>query len=211
MSMRAKMFRLPRQLQIVAISFALALSAMLCLAKSVSAQHYQQTNLVSDVPGMAAVTDPHLVNPWGITRSQTSPWWVADNGTGVSTLYTGTGQMLSLVVTIPPPPGGTPPSAPTGIVFNGSSDFNVAPGKPARFIFVTEDGTIAGWNQMADPTNAIIKVNNAGTAIYKGATIAQRASANLLYVANFFGGTVDVFDTNFAPVTLGAGAFTDPN
>ncbi|MFL6209578.1 MAG: TIGR03118 family protein [Pyrinomonadaceae bacterium] len=200
-----------RRLPAAAISFVLTLGALFGLATSTSAQHYQQTNLVSDVPGMAATTDPHLVNPWGIARSQTSPWWVADNGTGVSTLYTGTGQMLSLVVTIPPPPGGTPPASPTGIVFNGSSDFNVAPGKPARFIFVTEDGTIAGWNQMADPTNAIIKVNNAGTAIYKGATIAQRAGANLLYVANFFGGTVDVFDTNFAPVILGGSAFIDPN
>src|SRR5947208_16133279 len=112
-----------RRLQVIAISFVLMLGALFGLAANTSAQHYQQTNLVSDVPGMAATTDPHLVNPWGIARSQTSPWWVADNGTGVSTLYTGTGQMLSLVVTIPPPPGGTPPSSPTGIVFNRSSDF----------------------------------------------------------------------------------------
>jgi uncharacterized protein (TIGR03118 family) len=198
------------RLKVAAVSFVLSLSAMLCLATGAYAQHYQQINLVSDVPGLAAATDPHLVNPWGIARSQTSPWWVADNGTGVSTLYDGAGQVLSLVVTIPPP-GGTGTSTPTGIVFNGSSDFNVAPGKPARFIFVTQDGTISGWNPTADPTNAIITVNNSGSAIYTGATIAQRAGANSLYVANFHGGTVDVFDANFTPVTLSTGAFKDPS
>jgi uncharacterized protein (TIGR03118 family) len=227
MSTHTKLFRLSRRRTVVnseltsarvagrlkaaAVSFVLTLGAMFCLATGASAQHYQQTNLVSDVPGLAAKTDPHLVNPWGIARSQTSPWWVADNGTGVSTLYDGSGQPLSLVVTIPPPPGGTGPSTPTGIVFNGSSDFNVAPGKPARFIFVTQDGTISGWNPAADPTNAIIKVNNSGSAIYTGATIAQRAGANFLYVANFHGGTVDVFDANFTPVTLSTGAFKDPS
>jgi uncharacterized protein (TIGR03118 family) len=194
-----------------AVLVLLAIVATLSLSRSVSAQHYQQTNLVSDVPGLAATTDPNLVNPWGITRSQASPWWVADNGTGVATLYNGSGQIVPLVVTIPPPPGGTPPSAPTGIVFNGSSDFNIAPERPAIFLFVTEDGTISGWNPMVNRTNAILKVNNSGSAIYKGATIAQREGANLLYVANFFGGSVDVFDTNFAPVNLGAGAFTDPS
>src|SRR5207249_11653851 len=78
---------------------------------------YQETNLVSDLPGVAAVTDPNLVNPWGISLSSTSPFWVADNGTGVSTLYDGQGQPIPLVVTIPPPAGGTV-SLPTGTVFN---------------------------------------------------------------------------------------------
>jgi uncharacterized protein (TIGR03118 family) len=194
-----------------AVSLLLAIVATLSLSSSVSAQHYQQTNLVSDIPGLAATTDPHLVNPWGIARSPMSPWWVADNGTGVSTLYTGAGQPVPLVVTIPPPPGGTPPSAPTGIVFNGTTDFNIAPGSPAVFIFVTEEGTVAGWNPAVDPTNAILTVNNSGSAIYKGATIAQRDGANLLYAANFFGGSIDVFDKDFAPVNLGPGAFTDPS
>jgi uncharacterized protein (TIGR03118 family) len=194
-----------------AVSVGLAIVATLCLCSSVFAQHYQQTNLVSDIPGLAVTTDPNLVNPWGLTRSSTSPWWVSDNGTGVSTLYNGSGQIVPLVVTIPPPPGGTPPSAPTGTVFNGSSDFTIAPERPALFIFVTEDGTISGWNPMVNPTNAILVVNNSGSAIYKGVTIAQREGANLLYTANFFGGSVNVFDTNFAPVNLGAGAFTDPS
>src|SRR6266700_2593125 len=94
-----------------------------------SAQHYTQTNLVSDVPGAAAVHDPNLVNAWGLSRSSTSPWWVADNGTGDSTLYTGTGQIILIngngIVIIPPPknsPAGTT-ATPTGTVFNGSADF----------------------------------------------------------------------------------------
>jgi uncharacterized protein (TIGR03118 family) len=175
----------------------------LCLSTNVFAQHYQQTNLVSDVPGLAATTDPHLVNAWGLARSSGSPWWVADNGTGVSTLYTGTGAIVPLVVTVPVPPGGTPPSTPTGTVFNATAtDF-----LGDHFIFVTEDGTISGWTS---GTNAVLRKNNAGSAIYKGVTIAKINGVNFLYAANFFGGAVDVFDSNYMSVTLAAGAFSDP-
>ena len=186
-----------------AVTWSIVLGMALCLAARASAQHYQQTNLVSDVPGLAAVTDANLVNPWGLTASATSPWWVADNGTGVSTLYNGAGQKLGLTVTIPTPLGGTPPSTPTGIVFNGSSDFGAA-----RFIFVTEDGTISGWS---GGSAAVLKFSSPTPAIYKGATIAQANGANFLYVANFFNGSVDVFDTNYAPTPAPPGAFTDPN
>jgi len=193
------------------VTWSITLGVAVCVSARVSAQHYQQINLVSDVAGLAATQDPNLVNPWGLTASGTSPWWVADNGTGVSTLYNGAGQKLSLVVTVPPPLGSPPPSTPTGIVFNGSSDFQVGPNQPARFIFVTEDGTISGWNPGANPTNAILKVSNAGSAIYKGATLAQANGANFLYVANFFNGSVDVFDKNYVQVPVPAGAFTDPD
>ncbi len=193
------------------VTWSITLGVAVCVSARVSAQHYQQINLVSDVAGLAATQDPNLVNPWGLTASGTSPWWVADNGTGVSTLYNGAGQKLSLVVTVPPPLGSPPPSTPTGIVFNGSSDFQVGPNQPARFIFVTEDGTISGWNPGANPTNAILKVSNAGSAIYKGATLAQANGANYLYVANFFNGSVDVFDKNYVQVPVPPGAFTDPN
>src|SRR5438094_10223362 len=115
------------------------------LAQPAAAQHYKQTNLVSDVPGLAATTDPDLVNPWGLTRSATSPWWVSDNGTGKSTLYNGAGTKLGLVVTIPVPPGGSARSAPTGGVFNGPSDFSWPGSTAARFIVVTEAGTTGGW------------------------------------------------------------------
>ena len=182
---------------------------LLMLCAVINAQHYQQTNLVSDVPGLAQFPDPDLVNPWGLAASSASPWWVADNGTGLSTLYKGDGTKQGLVVTVATPPGDTDPATPTGIVFNGSSDFTLTDDttSAARFIFVTEAGTISGWRS---GTQSILKVNNSGLAIYKGVTIAQGGGANLLYVANFFTGTVDVFDTNYAPVTLAAGAFTDP-
>jgi len=175
-------------------------------------QHYQQTNLVSDEVGLAKATDPHLVNPWGLARSGTSPWWVADNGTGLSTIYNGAGAIQSLVVTVPTAPGGPNPSAPTGIVSNGSAtDFLLVPNTPgtqARFIFVTEEGTISGWNS---GTSAVLKANNAGRASYKGATLGQMNGANFLYAANFLSGAIDVFDRNFAPATLNAGAFRDPD
>ncbi len=172
-------------------------------AKNGPPQHYQQTNLVSDVPGLAAATDPNLVNAWGLARSATSPWWVADNGTGLSTLYTGAGAVLSLVVTVPAVSG---TSAPTGTVFNGSTtDFLVAPTKAARFLFATEEGTIAGWNS---GTTAVIMVPATG-AVYKGLALGQINGANMLYAANFAGGTVDAFDKDFNPVNLGANAFKD--
>jgi uncharacterized protein (TIGR03118 family) len=177
---------------------------------------FQQVNLVSDIPGLALHTDPVLVNPWGISHSNTSPFWVSDNGTGVSTLYNGAGTKLALVVTIPPPagsPAGTT-SAPTGQVFNGGADFVVtgASGSgPARFIFATEDGTISGWNPTADPMNAILAVDNSGAeAIYKGLAIGANASGNFLYAANFHAGAIDVFDKDFHQVQL-AGSFTDPD
>jgi uncharacterized protein (TIGR03118 family) len=185
---------------------ALAAGAMLCAASSAWADHYQQTNLVSDVPGMAAVTHLPLVNPWGLTRSATSPWWVSDNGAGVSTLYNGAGTPVPLVVTIPVPTGWTTPSTPTGTVFNGTSDFTVGSGLPAHFIFATEDGTISGWNS---GTSAVLKVDHSGAAVYKGLTTGQVNGANLLYAANFRSGAVDVFDKDFNPVDLGAGAFVD--
>jgi uncharacterized protein (TIGR03118 family) len=177
---------------------------------------FQQINLVSDIDGMALTTDPDLVNPWGISHSATSPFWVSDNGTGVSTLYNGAGAKLALTVTIPPPAGsaaGTK-AKPTGQVFNGSTDFvvtGVNGSGPSRFIFATEDGTISGWNPAADPTNAILAVDNSGAeAIYKGLAIGANASGNFLYAANFHAGTIDVFDKDFHQVQL-SGSFADPN
>ena len=114
------------------------------------AQHYKQTDLVSNSSGTASVTDPQLINAWGLSRGSGSAWWVSDQATGVSTLYNGAGAKQSLIVTIPPADPSnknTPTGAPTGTIFNGSqSDFLLAPGKPAIFLFCTGDGTIAGWN-----------------------------------------------------------------
>jgi len=193
----------------------LCLATLLGTATSASAQHhYQQTNLISDVAGAAAATDANLVNPWGLSRSATSPWWSANNGTGTSTLYNGLGVKQALVVTVPGPAGSTEAGTPTGTVFNGSSDFQVGlPGtnQPARFLFVTEEGTLAGWNPGANPTVAITKVDwSTLGAVYKGLALGQIGSANYLYAANFHSGKVDVFDATFTPVNLGVGAFWDP-
>lgn len=191
--------------------FCLLSLFLLCGELRVSAQHYQQTNLVSDVPGLAQFTDPDLVNPWGLDASATGPWWTANNGTGTSTLYNGAGVKQTLVVTVTAP-AGIAVSGPTGIVFNASSDFKLtaAANSVARFIFVTTEGTISGWAPAIAPTSTVIKFASTTGAVYLGATIAQSNGQNLLYVADFSHGTVDVFDTNYAPVTLGAGAFTDP-
>jgi uncharacterized protein (TIGR03118 family) len=171
---------------------------------------YQQHNLVSDGFVPADHVDPNLVNPWGLSSSGTSPFWVSDNGTGVSTLYNGAGEPFPvgspLVVTIP---HGTP----TGQVFNGTADFTLDTGFPSFFIFATEDGTISGWSLFFPtflPTAAILKVDNsAAGAVYKGLAIGSNASGNFLYAANFSAGTIDVFDKNFAPASL-PGSFSDP-
>ncbi len=191
------------------------------------AQHYKQTNLVSDIQGMAPTFDPNLKNPWGLTRSSSSPFWVGNNNSGTSTLYDGQGNPFPpkqnggpLVVTVPPPgfaPGTQ--SAPTGVVFNGSpTDFLLAPGKQAIFIFATEDGTISGWNPGVNPptsvTNAILKVDNsdkgsANGAVYKGMTSAEINGHRFLYVTNFRSAKVEVYDTNFQRVRPGEDAFED--
>ena len=168
-------------------------------------------NLVSDGTIPADHTDPNLVNAWGLTASPTSPWWVADNGTGVSTLYNGAGAQVSLVVTIP---GG----APTGTVFNGGSSFVVSNGGtsgPARFLFASENGTISGWNPAVPPPppshQAIVAVDSSPAgAVYKGLAIATTAAGSFLYAADFHNARVDVFNGTFAPVTT-AGGFVDPN
>jgi uncharacterized protein (TIGR03118 family) len=174
---------------------------------------YQQTNLVSDVTGVARFTDSHLIAAWGATHSATSGWWVTSPLGGVAAVYTGDGQPTPaanpLVVTIPPPAGLTIPSIPTGIVANGGTSFELTANRPARFIFVTRTGTISGWNPQVNPTNAVIMVPPVGNADYTGVTIASRDGVATLYVANFGGNSVDLFNGTFDPVTLPADAFRD--
>ena len=195
----------------IGVSFVCTL---LSAASAQTPQHYLQTNLVADTPGIAAVTDPNLVNPWGLSRSSTSPWWVSDNGPGLSTLYDGTGKIVPLVVTIPPAKKDGSLGTPTGTIFNGGSGFEVAPHQPAIFLFVTEDGTISGWNPNVAPTNSIIKVNQNAASVFKGATIATTnvplgGTPSFLYVADFRKALIQVYDSSFNPVTLAAGAFQD--
>src|SRR5437867_10139948 len=172
--------------------------------QSAPSRFYRQHNLVSDGAVPADLVDPALVNAWGLVASATSPWWVADNETALSTLYNGsTGAKLSLTVSVP--------GAPTGIVFNGGAGFVVVRGTahaPARFIFASEDGTISGWNPGVAPTSAVVAVDNSASgAVYKGLAIATTTAGDRLYATNFHAGTVDVFDASFSPVP---GGFTDP-
>lgn len=187
-------------------------------ASTSSSGFYQRVNLVSDLNGVARFTDPNLVNAWGLSHSPTSPWWVADNGTGVSTLYDGKGNAVPLVVTIPPPkgsPSGTT-SAPTGNIFNpvntsNPDDFVVSQnGKsgPAIFIFDTEDGTISGWNPNVNLNRAVRVVDRSTVgagAVYKGLAFGQSGGSDFIYATNFRFGTIEQFDANFQLVR----SFTD--
>jgi uncharacterized protein (TIGR03118 family) len=168
---------------------------------------FSQVNLASDVPGLARVTDPNLVNPWGIAFSPTGPFWFADNGSGVADILDGRGQPVSLVVPVPP-------GAVTGTVFNATAGFVISENgaaAPSRFLFATEDGTISGWSAVVDPTRALLAVDNSSSgAVYKGLAIAADPSGqSLLYAADFGRGTIDVFDQHFRPAAL-PGSFQDP-
>jgi uncharacterized protein (TIGR03118 family) len=184
------------------VALAVVIAVLLATVPLQAAEQnaYTVTPLVSDQPGVAPVTDPNLVNAWGLTASSSSPWWVADNGTSVSTLYNGnTGQKVPLTVTV-----GTD-SGPTGIVFNGGSEFLVTNGTvsaPARFIFDSEDGIIRGWNPTVDATNAVPAAQGDPGAIFKGLAIAD----GMLYAADFHNSVVDVFDGSWSIVDQ----FTDP-
>jgi uncharacterized protein (TIGR03118 family) len=188
---------------------AASISAVLACATQASADQgggtYVQHNLVSDGSVVADHTDPNLVNGWGVAFNPFGFVWVANNGTGTSTLYDGDGNVQSLVVQIPSPAASTG-GTPTGIVFNGTTGFNVTAAGvsgSAKFIFVTEDGVIAGWAPNVDATNAIVAVDNSSTtgAVYKGAALSAGGSGALLYVTDFHNGAIDVFDSTFAPVT----------
>ena len=191
-----------------------SLAAVLFLAATPSltwAAHIVQHNLVSDLPG-ADHLDPLLVNAWGITRGPSTPWWVSDNGTGVSTLYTADGASVAKLPKVKiPGPGNTGSGTPTGTVFNGTTDF-VYKGNMTRFLFATEDGTVAVWPAGDDITNAQIAIDSSQStagAVYKGIAIGQQGGLNRIYLANFHTGVVEVYDTNFKPVSMPAGAFTD--
>jgi uncharacterized protein (TIGR03118 family) len=179
----------------VSVAAALAVGA----ARPASAQVYNQHNLVSDGAVSADLVDPDLVNAWGLAATATSPWWVADNGTGKSTLYNGnTGAKVALVVSVP--------GAPTGTVSNSGTAFVIPSHGTARFIFDSEDGTISAWS---GGTQAFVVVNNSASgAVYKGLAIAYTPAGGFLYATNFHAGRVDMFDANFAPVA--SPGFRDP-
>jgi uncharacterized protein (TIGR03118 family) len=169
---------------------------------SVALAQYQLTNLVSNQVGTAKHTDPLVVNAWGLVHPPTGPFWISDNGSGWSTLYTGAGVKQPLEVLIPST-GDDAPGSPTGIVFNGSQEFQVQ-GWPSIFLFATLDGSISGWAPQSNPNAAIIAVTTPG-AVYTGLAITSNTSGNLLYAADNANNKVDVYDGTFKLKT----SFTD--
>src|SRR5512133_2421287 len=207
-------------------------AAQSAAAKESSGGLYVQRNLVSDGAIQAEHTDPNLVNSWGITFRGTSPWWVSDNGPGVTTLYNGEG-----VAQFPPPVSPSPlvvnvigaggnPAAPTGNASNTGPGFVVTSGSahgPAFFLFASEDGTLSGWNPnvpaptppatLSTTTEVVVHNSSSdplGGAVYKGLTLASTSSGDRLFATDFRGGKVDVFDDTFAPVST-TGGFSDPD
>ncbi|HEX6393813.1 MAG TPA: TIGR03118 family protein [Acidimicrobiales bacterium] len=202
----------------------LTVSAPGALANSTS-RSYAQTNLVSDIPGLATHTDPNLKNSWGTSTGPGLPIWVSDNAAGVSTLYDGQGNPQpgsgnqQLVVSIPPPAsaGAGAAGTPDGTVFNPTTGFAVSNGVasgPSKFLWATEDGVIAGWNPGVDPTHAVRAVDSSRArdaagdvgAVYKGLALVSTPTASFIYATNFRFGTVEVFNSKFEPVNT----FTDP-
>ena len=179
---------------------------------------FSQINLVSDGFVSAEHIDPNLINPWGVSFPPGGPFWMSDNGAGVTTIYDGNGNAVTVpgghtAITIATPMGQTTPASPTGQVFNSfGAGFDISQGgktASSLFIFATEDGTISGWNPNVNAGSSVIAVDHSkggAGAVYKGLAMAQTDDGPRLYAANFRKGAVDVFDQNFKQV----GSFTDP-
>jgi uncharacterized protein (TIGR03118 family) len=177
---------------------------------------FAQTNLVSNVPGVAPVTDPALIDPRGMAFFGVGFFWMADAGNGTASLYGGGGQTFPITPVIPGPasaPAGSR-STPSAIVANLEGPFDLSFNgtlMPSNFIFVTEDGTIDGWNQSEFSTAVLAVDNSASGALYKGVAIAESSSIpafTSIYATNFRAGTVDAFGSFFEPVTP-TGGFVD--
>jgi uncharacterized protein (TIGR03118 family) len=186
------------------IAFTICLGLTVMLVSSAALAQYKLTNLDSNQAKTAKFMDPLQVNGWGLARSAGSPFWVSDQGSGWSTIYTGAGVKEGFEVSVPSF-NGAGPGQPSGIVFNGSSDFQIG-GWDSHFLFATLDGTISGWAPQTNPNDAIIAVNNwAAGASYTGLAITNRPSGNLLYAANNAKNVVEVYDGSFTLVNT----FTD--
>ncbi len=183
------------------------------LIAQTTANAYVRHNLIADQASQGAdLVDPNLINPWGNVTSATSPFWVSDTGSGLSTVYTASATALSISGTKPAVPAGAASGSakgtPTGIVVGGGS-FPIN-GTNSSFVFDTLDGTISGWS---GGTTANIAVDNSSTnAVYTGLAVLTptggAASSQLLYAANFYSGKIEVYNTSFAPVAM-PGAFVD--
>jgi uncharacterized protein (TIGR03118 family) len=216
---------------------AIAVSGVTAVRADAQQNAYVVTPLVSDQMDKAPIVDPNLKNAWGVAFTPAaSPFWIADNNTGLSTLYDGAGNIQSLVVTIPctpsPGQGSSCPAtaAPTGMVWNATTSTTtgfLVPGTklPASFIWATEDGTISAWTGGLTPAdNAVLAVDNSRVpnaklgAVYKGLVVGVNANGVFLFATNFRAGTVDVFAPAptssttglYAPATTDGG-FLDPS
>ena len=194
------MNRLFRNNLFIAASLLCALSLSSSLGWATCGLQYAAKTLVKNT-GKGG--DPQLINPWGLAYGPGAPFWLSDHGSGLSTLYDGNGVKQSLVVAIPTA-SGTGTGSPTGIVYNGSSEFQIDHWTSA-FLFSTLDGTISGWSHF-EPNNALIGVNNSSSgAVYTGLAITSKSSSNYLYAADFANNKVDVYDGTFKFVK----SFTD--
>ena len=168
----------------------------------------KQTNLVSDMPGLAKITDSGLKNPWGVSHTRTSPFWVSDQGSGTATLYAVKGatrvSQVGLVVTIPTTAAG--PQGPTAQVANSNPNTFLVKGAAAQFIFADLNGTISAWNGNMGSAAAVVLTSPG--AVYTG--LAINADQTLIYAVDNAGGTITVLGADFGPVPIFAGAFTDP-
>ena len=186
------------------IAFSVCIGLALMLVSGAAVAQYQLTSLVSNQIGGASHIDPLAVNAWGLAYAPGGPFWLSDEGSGWSTLYDGHGNKQGFEVLVPSE-SGQGPGSPTGIVFNGSQQFQVQ-GWAAVFLFATLDGTISGWAPQSNPNAAIVAVDNSSSgAIYTGLAISNHSSGNFLFAADNWNNKVDVYDGNFNLVT----SFTD--
>jgi uncharacterized protein (TIGR03118 family) len=195
------------------VAAALSVCALCAGAWRAEAAEYTQTYLVSDIPMLGEIADPQLINPWGVSHFDGSPFWISNQGMNTTTLYAVTNGTNATKFNINPPTGfvGIPttasgPQGPTGQVANSSVNFSIA-GGPALFMFANLNGTISAWNGTTGQ-NAIVKVPASG-AVYTGLAISK--AQDTLFAANGAGaGSIDVFNSSFTPVILPLGAFTNP-
>lgn len=197
----------------------IVIAGLLVLAATPSPVHaaaslnagYVETNLVSDLPGIARHQDARALNSWGIVAGPASVW-VNHNHSGSTVVYGPFGTVHPYAINIPAPGGGANAGAPTGLEFNRTPQFvltNAHKHAPATFLVATEDGTIVAWNQTINGSNAVIMADRSGAdAVYKGVAIVRDTNdAPLLFAADFHNGQIDVFDGGFHYLR----SFTDPD
>src|SRR5450755_3540079 len=175
--MKTMQQRFNRLVWLAVTTVAVASTSQCVLADGIS-NSFSQTNLVSDIPGLAKTTDPDLINPWGVAMSAASPFWVSDNASGLATLYNSDGVKQGLVVTIPGIGGN--PGEPTGVIFNSSASFN-----RDLFIFAGENGTITGWRGALGTTAETLINSTAIGSVYKGVAIGTTPQGTYIYAADF--------------------------